>query len=46
MRQKGLIRLDSSDLIALPSRPMFPGWFSVGLVILSKRGSEGETGGL
>ena len=26
VRQKGLIRLDSSDLIALPSRPMFPGW--------------------
>ena len=26
VRQKSLIRLDSSDLIALPSRPMFPGW--------------------
>ena len=26
VRQKGLTRLDSSDLIALPSRPMFPGW--------------------
>ncbi len=26
LRQKGLTRLDSSNLIALPSRPMFPGW--------------------
>ena len=26
LRQKGLVRLDHSDHIALSSRPMFPGW--------------------
>ena len=26
LRQRGLSRLSPSDLIALPSRPMFPGW--------------------
>ena len=26
LRQRGLTRLDSSDLISFPSRPMFPGW--------------------
>ena len=31
LRQKGLARLDSSDLIALPLRPMFPGWPKLGL---------------
>ena len=30
LRQKGLVRLDSSDLISLPSRPMFPGWSRLG----------------
>ena len=30
VRQKGLLRLDSADLIALPSRPMFPGWSRLG----------------
>ena len=30
LRQKGLLRLDSSDLIARPSRPMFPGWSRLG----------------
>ena len=31
LRQKGLTRLDASDLIALPLRPMFPGWSKLGL---------------
>ena len=30
LRQKGLVRLDSSDFISLPSRPMFPGWSRLG----------------
>ena len=30
LRQKGLVRLDHSDHIALPSRPMFPGWSRLG----------------
>lgn len=30
LRQKGLVRLDPSDQIALPSRPMFPGWSKFG----------------
>ena len=31
LRQKGLTRLDPSDLIALPLHPMFPGWSKLGL---------------
>ena len=31
VRQKGLTRIDSSDRIALPLRPMFPGWPKLGL---------------
>lgn len=30
LRQKGLVRLDRSDQIALTSRPMFPGWSGLG----------------
>ena len=31
VRQKGLTRINSSDRIALPFRPMFPGWSKLGL---------------
>ena len=31
LRQKGLTRLDPSDMIALPQNPMFPGWSRMGL---------------
>ena len=31
VRQKGLTRINSSDRIALPLRPMFPGWPKLGL---------------
>ena len=30
LRHKGFTRLDPSDLIALPSHPMFPGWSRLG----------------
>ena len=29
LRQRGLTRLDSSDLISLASSPMFPGWYAL-----------------
>ena len=31
LRQRGLTRLDPSDMIALPQSPMFPGWSKMGL---------------
>ena len=31
LRQRGLTRLDPSDMIALPKEPMFPGWSKMGL---------------
>ena len=31
LRQKGLTRLDPSDMIALPQSPMFPGWSKIGM---------------